>query len=165
MNGDVQPRSRRRILVIANETVEGKVLREAIGFRARNDAEVLVIAPALNSRLRYWCSDEDKAREAAEARLANCLDRLDEAGIHAAGRIGDANPLQAIADNLRMFSADELIIATHPEARSHWLARNLVDKARRRFALPVLHVVVDTERQREYIAGYGAALEWSASAA
>ena len=136
--------SRRRILVVANETVEGPVLRQVIRSRvAGDDAEVLVIAPALNARLRHWFSDEDEARAAAEARLRNCLDRLEAVGVRAEGMVGDADPLQAIADALHLFGADELIIATHPESRSHWLARNIVDRARARFRLPVLHVSVE----------------------
>ncbi len=150
--------SRRRILIIANETVEGTVLYQAIRFRARNvDAEVLVIAPALNSRLRHWISDEDEARRAAEARLARSLDRLAGVGIDADGLVGDADPLLAIADGLSGFPANEIIIATHPEAGSHWLGRNLVDRARSRFALPILRIVVDTARGHEYVADHGAA--------
>jgi len=143
----------RSILVIANETVEGTALHEAIHVRARNaDADVLVVAPALNSRLRHWFSDEDDARRAAEARLTSCLDRLDDAGIAARGRVGDADPLQAIADALHLFSADEIVIATHTKSRSHWLTRNVVARARAKFGLPVLHVVVDAAHAREYVA-------------
>jgi hypothetical protein len=132
----------RSILVIANETAGGSVLHEAIRYRTRDDdADVLVVAPALNSRVRHRLSDEDGARRAAEARLEHCLLRLEKAGIRARGRIGDADPLQAIADALHLFPADELVIATHPEARSHWLARNVVGRARAKFRLPVLHVV------------------------
>jgi hypothetical protein len=135
---------RRRILVVANETVEGRVLHHAIRSRGKQaDTEVLAIAPALNSRLRHWTSDEDAAREAADERLAHFVDRLTEAGIEAHGTVGDADPLQAIADGLHVFQADEIVIATHPEARSHWLSRNVVERARFRFGLPVLHVVVD----------------------
>jgi len=36
-----------------------------------------------------------------------------------------------------------LIISTHPEGRSNWLERGVVEHARERFALPVTHVVVD----------------------
>ena len=55
----------RRILVISNETVTGTVLHEAIRFRARNvGGEVLVVVPALNSRVRNWMSDVDGARRA-----------------------------------------------------------------------------------------------------
>jgi len=143
----------RRILVIANETVEGRVLHEAVRFRARNvGGAVLVVAPALNSRVRHWMSDVDRARAAAEERLANCLERLQAAGIAADGRIGDGDPLQAMADALHGFAADEIIIATHPEQRSNWLAHDLVARARVRFDQPVLHIVVDLERHDEYLA-------------
>src|SRR4051794_5778323 len=112
----------RRILVISNETVTGTVLPEAIRFRAKNvGGEVLVVAPALNSRLRHWMSDTDAARRAAEERLQASLKRLTAAGIRARGQIGDGDPLQAIADALSVFAADEIVIATHPEVRSHWL--------------------------------------------
>jgi GNAT superfamily N-acetyltransferase len=143
----------RRILVISNETVTGTVLHQAIRFRARNvGGEVLVVAPALNSRLRHWMSDVDGARRGAEERLARSLDRLAAAGIHARGQIGDGDPMQAIADALEVFAADEIIIATHPEARSHWLAHDLVARARARFGPPVLHIVVDLEQHQEYVA-------------
>jgi hypothetical protein len=142
----------RRILVVSNETVEGTVLHEAIRFRAHNvEGEVLVVAPALNSRLRHWMSDLDAARAAARARLDRCLARLARAGIRARGEVGDGDPMQAIADALEMFAADEIVIATHPEARSHWLAHDLVARARLRFDVPVLHVVVDLDARREYL--------------
>lgn len=133
-----------RILVIANETVEGEALHDTIRRRAleAKPIEVRVIAPALNSRLRHWLSDEDEARRAAAARLAACLDRLSAAGVPATGHIGDADPLQAIVDGLHTFAADEIVVATHPEGRSHWLARNLVSRIRARFPYPVHHVVV-----------------------
>ena len=143
----------RRILVISNETVTGTVLHQAIRFRAQNvGGEVLVVAPALNSRLRHWMSDVDAARGAARERLDACLKRLTAAGINARGQIGDGDPMQAIADALSVFAADEIIIATHPEERSHWLAHNLVSLARLRFDQPVLHIVVDIARNDEYVA-------------
>ena len=56
----------RRILVIANETVGGRVLRDCIRKRADEYRErVLVVAPALNTPLKHWTSDEDDARDAA----------------------------------------------------------------------------------------------------
>jgi hypothetical protein len=69
--------------------------------------------------------------------------------------VGDADPLQAAADALRVFPADELVVATHPEGRSNWLARGVVERARRRFGLPVVHVVVDRDARREYLAAAG----------
>lgn len=143
----------RRILVIANETVSGIVLHEAIRFRARNvGGEVLVVAPAIAAPPYDLSADGDGARRAAEQRLARSLDRLRFTGIDARGQIGDGDPLQAIADALDQFAADEIIIATHPERRSGWLGHDLVARARVRFDQPVLHIVVDLERQREHTA-------------
>jgi len=132
----------RRVLVISNETVEAEVLRDTIAAHART-VEVVVVAPALNSRLRHWLSDEDPARSAAEARLAGCLEALARAGVDVDGWVGDADPMQAIEDALAVFRADELLIATHPEERSNWLAHDLVGRACARFSLPVVHLVVD----------------------
>jgi hypothetical protein len=132
----------RRVLVISNQTVEADVLRETIAARAAT-TQVVVVAPALNSRLRHWLSDEDPARRAAERRLAGALTGLRAAGVDVDGWIGDADPLRAIEDALAVFSADELLIATHPESRSNWLAHDLVGRACARFSLPVLHLVVD----------------------
>jgi hypothetical protein len=132
----------RRVLVISNETVEAEVIRDTIAAHART-IEAVVVAPALNSRLRHWLSDEDPARRAAEARLAGCLEALARAGVDVDGWVGDADPMQAIADALAVFRADELLIATHPEERSNWLAHDLVGRACARFSLPVVHLVVD----------------------
>jgi hypothetical protein len=134
----------RRILVIANETVGGEALRDAIERRsADHRVQVLVVCPALNSPLRHWVSDEDGARAAAQERLQRSLARLAEEGIEARGEVGDGEPLQAIEDALRSFGADEIIISTHPEGRSQWLERGVVRGARARFDVPITHVVVD----------------------
>jgi nucleotide-binding universal stress UspA family protein len=144
----------RRILVIANETVGGVVLREEIKRRAEGyREEVLVVCPALNAPLRHWVSDEDAARAAAQERLQASLARLAEAGVDARGEVGDGDPLQAIEDALRTFGADEVIISTHPEGRSHWLERGVVSGARERFAVPITHVVTDLEAEREEVRG------------
>jgi hypothetical protein len=139
-----------RILVIANETVGGGRLREEVHRRSEGKAEqVLVICPALNSPLRHWASDEDGARAEAQQRLNASLARLRQLGIDATGEIGDAEPLQAMEDALRLFGADEIIISTHPEGRSHWLEKGIVEGARERFTVPITHVVVDLEAERE----------------
>jgi hypothetical protein len=142
----------RRILVIANETVGGERLRDEIRRRSEGyDEQVLVVTPALNSPLRHWASDEDGARLAAQERLNTSLDRLRSLGIDAKGEVGDGEPLQAMEDALRLFGADEIIISTHPEGRSHWLEKNVVEAARGRFAVPITHVVVDLEAEREEV--------------
>jgi uncharacterized membrane protein len=139
----------RRILVIANETVGGHTLRSAILERSLDvREEVLVVTPALNSPIRHWVSDDDGARAAAQERLEKSLAQLAAAGVEARGEVGDGDPLQAIADALRTFGADEIIISTHPEGRSNWLERGIVEHARERFAVPITHVVVDLDAER-----------------
>jgi hypothetical protein len=138
----------RRILVIANETVGGHTLRSMILEKSLDvREEVLVVTPALNSPLRHWVSDEDQARADAHERLNTSLAKLAEAGVQARGEVGDGDPLQAMEDALRTFGADEVIISTHPEGRSHWLERGVVTGARERFTVPITHVVVDLERE------------------
>jgi hypothetical protein len=133
-----------RILVIANETVGGRPLRDELGRLSDDRAtEILVVAPALNSPIRYWVSDEDGARAAAGERVESSVARLAEQGLSVRGEVGDGEPLQAIEDALRTFTADEIVISTHPEGRSHWLEQGLVVEARLRFQVPIVHVVVD----------------------
>jgi hypothetical protein len=142
------PAGERRILVIANETVGGHTLRSAILERSLGvREEVLVVTPALNSPIRHWVSDDDGARAAAQRRLEESLAQLAEAGVEARGEVGDGDPLQAIEDALRTFGADEIIISTHPEGRSNWLERGIVENARERFPVPITHVVVDLTRE------------------
>jgi hypothetical protein len=141
-----------RILVVANETVGGRTLRDLLAERAAAYREnVHVVVPALTTPLKYWVSDEDEARAAAQRRLEDSLGRMQKAGIEAGGQVGDADPLQAIDDGVRTFGPDEIVISTHPPGRSNWLERGVVDAARERFAVPITHVVVDLEAEREEI--------------
>ena len=140
----------RRTLVVANETVAADALPQMLG--RGHDREILVVAPALNGRLAHWSSDDRRARREADQRLDACLDALRALGLVAHGRVGDADPLLAIDDALRIFPANEILIATHPEGRSNWLARNIVGRARARYTVPVLHLVVDSPGQAESLA-------------
>ena len=136
----------RRILVVANETVAGHELQDLLGRKAAGVSEdVLLVCPALNSKLRTWTSDEDGARAAAQSRLDTSLTRLAQLGVQARGEIGDGDPLQALEDALREFPADEIVVSTHPPGRSHWLEQGVVENARMRYDVPVTHVVVDLE--------------------
>lgn len=136
-----------RIVVLANETVGGTELAREIGDRCRDrDAQVLVVTPALTrSAAEHWASDIDEAREAAQQRMESSVAALVQSGITVSGQIGDSDPNQALADALREFGADEVIISTHPPQRSRWLEGGVVERAREELGLPVTHVVVDLE--------------------
>lgn len=143
----VGPADERRVLVVANETVGGEELMRVIGEIAiAGRTRFHVVCPALNSRLKTWTSDEDPARTAAEARLDATVARLSSVGIEARGAVGDADPLVAVEDAVRLFRPDELVVSTHPEGRSNWLERGVVTALRERYDVPVTHVVVDLER-------------------
>ncbi len=134
-----------RLLVVANETVGGEPLLEEIRERCRNrDCRILVVTPALvGSRASHWASDVDEAIELARQRMELSLIAIDELGLKAKGEIGDSDPNVAIEDALRVFSADEIVISTHPPQRSRWLEHGVVERARSEIALPITHVVVD----------------------
>ena len=131
------------ILVLANETVEGPELIEAIRNRAAGAAQVelLVISPSLTrSRLELIASDTDGARAEAQERLERSLRTLRDAGFSVAGATGDEDPVVAAKDALREFGADELVVSTHPPSKSRWLERGVVEQLRVEVALPLTHV-------------------------
>ncbi len=142
----VGPADQRQVLVIANETLADARLVEAIeraaaGYRKH----VRVICPAHTSPVHHWTSDLDDARAQAQQRLEHTLSQLHAAAIEAEGEIGDEDPLLAIENALRTFGADEIIISTPPEAHRNGRERDLVKRARERFALPITHLVIDPE--------------------
>lgn len=139
----------RRILVIANETCAAQGVVDEVSYRSGERGEVLVVAPALaRTRLEHWLTSDLERRQAeAGARLESSLSAFTAAGLSARGHLGDADPLQALDDALRIFDPDEVVISTHPHHRSSWLERNVVRRARERYDLPITHVVVDLEHE------------------
>lgn len=131
-----------RVLVIANRTcpcpgLADDVAEQATGARL----EVLVVAPALNSRLRHFVSDSDGAVAEAKERLETAVAALRARSVSAEARVGDSDPARAIADALVGFSADAIVISTHPPGRSNWLEKGLVEKVRNEHRIPVTHLV------------------------
>ena len=139
----------RHILVVANETVAGKSLIDALRTRAADGPiRVTVICPQNEPRAGFVVY-ADSRRSSADRRLRRTLDLLHEAGIAARGAVVDPDPLQAIKDAIYEYDPDEIIISTHPPDRSRWLAHGVVDRARSAIELPVTHVVVDLAAEGE----------------
>jgi hypothetical protein len=140
----------RHVLVVANETVAGKSLIDALRRRAEEGPiRVTVISPQNEPRAGFVVYANSR-RSSAERRLRRTLDLLHEAGIAARGAVVDPDPLQAIKDAIYEYDPDEIIISTHPgELKSSWLRANLVERARKVTDKPVEHVVVDLESPRE----------------
>lgn len=141
----------RHILVLANETVVGKTLLDALRRRAASGPiRVTVVSPQNESRAGFVVYETSR-RSTAERRLRRTLDLLHEAGIAARGAVVDPDPLQALKDGLEQYHPDEVIISTHPELRSGWLRGNLIDRAKRSTTVPIEHVVVNLDEARERI--------------
>ncbi|MFL5896645.1 MAG: universal stress protein [Thermoleophilaceae bacterium] len=132
-----------RLLVVANETVVGKPLIDAVRARAaKGPVQVHVICPQ-NMPRAGWVQYADEGRGAAENRLKATLARLNEAGIQADGELMDPDPYTAVMDALGQADYDEIIVSTHPETRSGWLRRDLVQRVKQATRRPVEHVVVE----------------------
>jgi GABA permease len=131
-----------RVLVVANETVGAEeLLAEIRGIDDRRTSRFHVLAPAVPGDHGMGTWSQEGAIEAARERVDATLTILRAEGLEAEGSVGDMVPLAAIEDALRTFPADMIVISTHPEGRSRWLRRGLVDQARRKFARPVVHVI------------------------
>lgn len=132
-----------RILVVSDGSATSEAFHDAVVSRAAGrPLEVLVIAPALGSRLSHWTGD-DQARHQAEGNLERTVAALVAAGVDARGEVGSDDPIQAADDALRGFPADEIVLATHPEQEANWKEQGVVAIARSRYELPVTHVTVD----------------------
>ena len=134
----------KKILALVSEPVSGDALRQAVGDGSADDAEVKVVAPALNdSKIRFWTSDADEAIGRAEAVQEETVERMDEEGIDAAGDTGESDPLLALHDALQTFEADEIVLFTHPTGERNWLEEGVVEEAEKRFDTPVRHLVIE----------------------
>src|SRR3954464_4259374 len=110
----------KKILALVSEPISADALRSAIGPEAADDAEVLVVAPALNTKTRYFLADPDPAIDRAQAVQEETVERLDEEGIDAAGDTGEEDPLLALQDALVTFQADEVVLFTHTGGQQNW---------------------------------------------
>jgi hypothetical protein len=138
----------RKVLVVANETVGGRALVDAVKRRAdEGPVRVVVVCPQNQPKHGYVVYDET-VRAAAEHRLQTTLAQLRDVGVEADGEIMDPDPYAATMDAVDHFRPDEIIVSTHPETRSGWLRRDLVDRVRDHVAVPVEHVVVDLDADR-----------------
>jgi hypothetical protein len=132
-----------RILAVVSEPVSADALRSAIGAEEADEAEVLVVAPALTGKARWVLADPDAAIGRAEQVQEETVERLDEEGIDAAGDTGEDDPLLAVQDALQTYPADRIVFFTHPKGERNWLEEGVIDEARERFEPPVEHLTVE----------------------
>ena len=140
----------RHVLAVANETVAGHALIEALERRAQaGELRVSVVCPVNAPRVGYVVY-QDTRQASARRRLDKTLKLLQDEGIAADGFVVASEPVDAVRDALRLLEPppDEIVVSTHPELTSGWLRRNVVDRIRSVAGdLPVEHVIVDLARE------------------
>jgi hypothetical protein len=138
-----EPRER-NILVVANETVVGQALIDAVKrHHEAGPVRVTVLAPINEPRQGYVVYDSTR-RTAARRRLDRTLEKLRAEGIPADGIVVETSPVDAVRDAVHQLEPDEIIVSTHPQQKSRWLRGNQVDQMRRvAGSIPFEHVVVE----------------------
>jgi hypothetical protein len=136
----------RRYLVVANQTLGGSHLVDAVQARLRTGPcrfHILVPASPIHERATWI---EGDAQVVALRRLRTALDRFRELGADADGGVGDHRPMDAIDDALRDDGPfDEIIISTLPPRSSRWLKLDLPHRVEAAYGVPVTHVVGQPE--------------------
>jgi hypothetical protein len=138
-----------RILVVANETIAGEKLIEAVKRRVDEDPDAQFIICVPRARPHHGSIIyDDFVHQAAQVRvdLARAYLR-DTMGITAIGEVGDPDPYTAAMDAVREHGPDEIIVSTKPATVSGWLRRDLVERITEASGLPVEHVVTDVDRE------------------
>ena len=131
----------RRLLIVVTTEVSDDALRDLVRTRAGDDAETLVVAPASDiSRLGWLTNAEDDARAAASTLAATTAAAAPSANVEAS--VGDSDPMKAIEDALRTFSADEILVVTRPDDQAGWLEEGSAEAAAARFRLPITHATI-----------------------
>jgi hypothetical protein len=135
---DQADRDSARLLVVAGSAASdlGEV---PFGVRSLIDdaSEILVVAPALPSRLAWLASDTDNTREVADERLSVVVEQLEDTGTPAEGTVGADDPLLAFEDAVADFHPHHILVALRGPNESGWQERGLIEKVFERFRLPV----------------------------
>jgi hypothetical protein len=133
----------REVLVVANRTLGGERLLQAVRDRAAaGDVVFRLVVPQTKPTAGLVIYDE-AVRESAQIRVDLAMSLLASEGIAASGEAGDPDPFLAAMDAIAERRPDEVIVSTHPATQSGWLRRDLIERIERASGLPVEHIVVD----------------------
>ena len=136
----------RTILVVANETLGGQQLLDAIRQRAGDDVRFILCVPQNKPRAGLVVY-ADTVFDSAQVRVDLALEVVRAMGIRAIGEVGDPDPFTAALDAVREYRPEEIIVSTYPETRSGWLRRDLIERVHEATGLPVTHVVNDIDSE------------------
>jgi hypothetical protein len=138
-----------RHLIVAHQTAGSPELVDRVRQLAERDpeAEFVLLVPATPpSQFLSW--EEGEARQLAARRAREASEALRSAGIEVvAARVGAHSPLEAVGDELRAEPGYAgIVLSTFPPGLSRWLKGDLPNQLRRRYRLPVEHVVAAPSR-------------------
>jgi hypothetical protein len=137
----------KEVLVVANRTLGGAKLLEAVRARAASgDVRFRLVVPQSKPSAGLVIYDE-AVRESAQVRVDLALSAVAAEGIDASGEVGDADPFSATMDAVAEQRPDEIIVSTHPATQSGWLRRDLIERIENASGLPVEHIVVDLDQE------------------
>jgi hypothetical protein len=136
------------ILVVANETLGGRRLREVLAQKAKTNPSLVIrlVIPQARPR-RGSVIYLQSVRDAAEVRLELALAVLEDAGFDATGEVGDSDPFQATMDAIADRKPDEIVISTLPATASGWLRRDLVERVAEASGIAVQHVISEIDEE------------------
>jgi hypothetical protein len=129
-----------RILVVANETLEGSHLIEEVRHRveAAGECELHLVVPASHGH-GVWT--EGAAKAAAQIRLDDALVTFKELASSVTGEVADPSPVLAVSDAFIGQSYDEIVFSTLPAGISRWLKQDALSRIQRAHPnVPVTHV-------------------------
>jgi hypothetical protein len=132
------------ILVVANETLGGRELIDAIRERAAPDVRFVLCVPQNKPGAGLVIYD-DAVFDSAQVRVDLALEVIRSMDIRAIGEVGDPDPYSATLDAVGEYRPQEIIISTYPETRSGWLRRDLIERVSDATGLPVTHIVNDID--------------------
>ncbi len=137
----------KEILVVANRTLGGEKLLDAVRTRASSgDVRFRLVVPQTKPSSGLVIYDE-AVRESAQVRVDLALSTVAAEGIAASGEVGDGDPFLATMDAVAEHRPDEIIVSTHPATHSGWLRRDLIARIANASGLPVDHIVVDLDQE------------------
>jgi nucleotide-binding universal stress UspA family protein len=134
-----------RHLIVAHQTAASRELIERVKELAGSDADaefVLLVPATPTSHLLTW--EEGEAKQLAGRRAREASEALRrEAGVElVAAKVGSHSPLEAVGDELQASPGyASIVLSTFPPGLSRWLRGDLPNQLRRRYRLPVEHVV------------------------
>ncbi len=134
-------------LIVANQTLDTEKLTEAVQQRgAAEPHSFYVVVPATpvedetDAFGNRGPSAQDRAYALARQRLDRALDHLRALGVTVDGEVGDPDALEAVRAALGRIGAQEIIVSTLPPRLSQWLRRDLPNRLRKTFNVPVTHL-------------------------